>query len=98
MKILMKMVHQREILQNHLRNSPVSITVLLVRTNVPSARVAGLGGYDLGSLFRGTLNVEVLLVLEVLERPAATGVLNPPLRVEVQDPLLYDEARQKQTF
>jgi len=65
-------------------NSPVSTAVPLIRADVPGARVAGLDGYDLGSILQGTLDVEVLLVVGVLERPTTTGVLNPPLHEEVR--------------
>ena len=62
---------------------PVSITVPLVRTDVPSARVGSLDGYDLGSILQGTFDIEVLLIEHVLNRPAVAGVLNPPLRGKV---------------
>ena len=65
---------------------PVSAAVRLVRTNIPGARAAGLDGYDLGSILQGTLDVEVLLIVDVLERPAVSGVLSPPLRGKVKVP------------
>ena len=65
-------------------NLPVSTVVLFISANVPSARAVSLNGYDLGSIFQGTLDVEVLLVVHVLERPAVAGVLNPPLYQKVR--------------
>lgn len=65
-------------------NLPVSTAVLLIRANVPSARVAGLDGYDLGPVCQGTFDVEELLVVDVLKRPTVAGVLNPPLHREVR--------------
>ena len=74
-------------------NSPVSTVVLLVRTNVPSAGTIGLDGYDAGSISQGTLDIEVLLVVDILERPAVPGVLDPPLHVNVRiSPLTQSEA------
>lgn len=64
------------------RNLPESVTVLLIGTNVPSARVAGLDGYYLGSVVQRTLDIEVLPVVDVLKRPTVAGVLNPPLCAE----------------
>ena len=79
-KILEERIHRRGIeFVITFANSPVCTTVLLIRANVPSARVAGLDGYDLGSIFQGTFDVEVLLVVGVLKRPTVTGVLSPPL-------------------
>jgi len=65
-------------------NVPVRITVFLVGGNVPSMRIVGLDSYDPGSVLARTLNVEVLLVVDVLERPTVVGLLNPPLRGEVR--------------
>lgn len=65
-------------------NRPVSTVVLLVRTDVPSAGVAGLDGDDLGPILQGSLEVEVLLIVGVLERPSVAGVLNFPLHGEVR--------------
>lgn len=67
-------------------NLPVSAAVLFVRANVPSARAAGLDGDDLSSILQGTLDVEVALIVEALERPTVAGVLNPPLRGKVRGP------------
>lgn len=65
---------------------PVNAAVPLVRENVPGARAAGLDGYDLGSVLQGALDVEVLLIIEVLERPTVAGVLNPPLPGKIRCP------------
>ena len=65
-------------------NSPVSAVVLFIGVNVPGARVAGLDGYDLGSILQGALDVEVLLVVHILERPAVAGVLDLPLHGKVR--------------
>ena len=65
-------------------NLPVGTVVLFVRVNAPSARVTGIDGYDLAPIFQGTLDVEILLVVHVLERPTAAGVLNPPLHGKVR--------------
>ena len=65
-------------------NLPVSTVVLFVRVNAPSARVTGLDGYDLAPIFQRTLDVEILLVVHVLERPTVAGVLNPPLHGKVR--------------
>jgi len=67
-------------------NLPISAVVLFVRVNVPSTRVAGLDGYDFASIFQGTLDVEILLVVHVLECPTAASVLNPPLHGKVRIP------------
>ena len=60
-------------------NLPVGTVVLFVRENIPSARVTGLDGYDLASILQGTLDVEIIVFVDVLECPTAAGVLNPPL-------------------
>jgi hypothetical protein len=71
-------------------NSPVSVVVLFVRVNVPSTRAAGLNGYKLGPILQGTLGgeveVEVLFVVNVLNRPTVTvtGFFNLPLHGEVR--------------
>jgi hypothetical protein len=71
-------------------NLPVSVVVLFVRMNVPSARAAGLDGYELGPILQGTLGgkveVEVLFVVNVLNRPtvAVTSFFNLPLHGEVR--------------
>ena len=65
-------------------NLPVSIDVIFFGADFPSARVVSLDGYDLGSDLPGTLDVEVLLIEHVLNRPAVAGVLNPPLRGKVR--------------
>ena len=78
-------------------NLPISIVVPFVRVDVPSARAAGLDGYDLGSILQRTLDVEIFLVVRILERPAAAGVLNPPLREKVRISC-YDEAGRQRTF
>ena len=63
---------------------PVRIGVFLVGGNVPSMGVAGLDSYDPGSVLGLTLNVEVLLVVDVLKRPTFIGVLSLPLYGEVR--------------
>jgi len=78
-------------------NLPVGTVVLFVRVNVPSARVTGLNGYDLASIFQGTLDVKVLLVVGVLERPTATGVLSPPLHGKIRIASFY-QAQGQRTF
>lgn len=67
-------------------NLPISTVVPFVRVNVPSARAAGLDGYDLASILQGTLDVEIFLIVHVLERPTVAGVLNPPLHEKVRIP------------
>lgn len=60
-------------------NLPVRVAILLVGGNVPSMGLVGFDSNDLGSVLGWTLNVEVLLVVDVLKRPAVAGVLSPPL-------------------
>ena len=69
-----------------LANLPISIVVPFVGVDVPSARAGGLDSYDLTSILQGALDVEILLVVRVLERPAITGVLNLPLHEKVRTP------------
>ena len=65
-------------------NLPVSIAVLLARTDVPSAGLGSLDGYELGSALQRTVDVEVLLVRKGLNPPAVGGVLGRPLQGEVR--------------
>lgn len=69
-----------------LANLPIGIVVPFVGVDVPSARAGGLDSYDLTSILQGALDVEILLVIRVLERPAITGVLNLPLHEKVKTP------------
>jgi len=57
---------------------------LVIGGDVPSTGVVGLDGYDLGSVFQGTLDIEVLLIVYILERPAVAGVLSLPLHENVR--------------
>jgi len=69
-----------------LANLPVSIVVPFVGVDVPSARARRLDSYDLTSILQGALDVEILLVVRVPERPAIAGVLNLPLHEKVRTP------------
>ena len=60
-------------------NLPVRFAIIPVWGNVPSTGFVGLNSHDLGSVLGRTLDVEVLLVVDVLNRPAVVGALNPPL-------------------
>ena len=71
---------------------PVSTVVLFVGANVPSARAVGLNSHDLGPILQGTFDVKVLLVVDVLEGPTVSGVLNPPLRTQ-QDQYILQARR-----
>lgn len=63
---------------------PINTVVVVIRAYVPSARTAGLDGYNLCPIFQGALDVEILLVVHVLESPAIAGVLSLPLRERVR--------------
>ena len=79
--MLMERIRQHKIAWNHLvMDSPVSSAIHFVGANVPSAGFVGLNRYDPGSVFHRTIDVEVLLVVDVLKRPTIGSLLNLPLR------------------
>lgn len=60
--------------------SPPAVAFFLVRFDVPLPWVGGFDSNDLDTVVRRIRNVEILPVVDVLERPAVTVLDNLPLR------------------